>query len=371
MLSDDGARAYSTDKVTTVTNHQWRLDAAHRVAPAPSTGLGQFMKNWLVLRSMRRYRRFSTIAIAFIATLLSCSVSAGQELSVIRDVVNMDETVTCEAIEKTDAKVTIVRTTLAGVPAILRVPRTVTRPPIVLWHGYGPPASERAMMEALPLDDVPSIKVYLGLPLFGDRAPAGGLNELARLQGQDFGLLVFKPTVVGAGDELPRVVDALKRRACMEPEAKIGLVGFSAGGAAALYVMSQRKVSVGTVALINASTGLSASIEAVEHATGRPYAWSPESHRLAETTDATRHAADIVQGRVPPAVLLLQGSDDLVIAPKSASALYDSLLPYYLRTQSEQRIRLEQLAGISHNWVADKQALDFVRGSISDWFLHH
>ncbi len=44
--------------------------------------------------------------------------------------------------------------------------------PIVLWHGFGPPASEQALMEALPLDEVPAVKVYLGLPMFGSRAPA-------------------------------------------------------------------------------------------------------------------------------------------------------------------------------------------------------
>jgi hypothetical protein len=37
-------------------------------------------------------------------------------------------------------------------------------------------------MEALPLDDVPAVKVYLGLPLFGARAPSGGPGELVQLQ---------------------------------------------------------------------------------------------------------------------------------------------------------------------------------------------
>jgi hypothetical protein len=63
-----------------------------------------------------------------------------------------------------------VQTTLAGVPAILRIPKVVRKRPIVLWHGLGPPASESELMKALPLDDVPSVKVYLGLPLFGARA---------------------------------------------------------------------------------------------------------------------------------------------------------------------------------------------------------
>src|SRR5262245_57576341 len=40
--------------------------------------------------------------------------------------------------------VTTTRTTLGGVPAILRIPAQVTKPPIILWHGFGPPASEAA-----------------------------------------------------------------------------------------------------------------------------------------------------------------------------------------------------------------------------------
>ena len=77
---------------------------------------------------------------------------------------------------------TTVATSLNGVPALVRIPRRIERAPIILWHGFGPPASERALMEALPLDDVAAIKVYTGLPLFGQRAPEGGMQELARRQ---------------------------------------------------------------------------------------------------------------------------------------------------------------------------------------------
>jgi hypothetical protein len=53
--------------------------------------------------------------------------------------------------DEVDGVVTL-QTTLAGVPALLRVPKVITKPPIVLWHGFGPPASESALMKALPLD---------------------------------------------------------------------------------------------------------------------------------------------------------------------------------------------------------------------------
>jgi hypothetical protein len=52
----------------------------------------------------------------------------------------------------------------------------VTKPPIVLWHGLGPPASEGDLMSALPLDDVAAVKVYLGLPL----RPKGTISSEAQ-----------------------------------------------------------------------------------------------------------------------------------------------------------------------------------------------
>src|SRR5690349_3498041 len=105
---------------------------------------------------------------------------------------------------------TVVETRLAAVPALVRVPPTVSQPPILLWHGFGPPASERTLMEALPLDEVPAIKVYLELPQFGARAAPGGREGMARRQAEDLGRLVFEPVVVGAAQELPSVIAALQ-----------------------------------------------------------------------------------------------------------------------------------------------------------------
>jgi len=258
-------------------------------------------------------------------------------------------------------------TTLAGVPAILRIPAHVDKPPVILWHGFGPPASERAMMDALPLDDVDAVKVYLGLPLFGARAPAGGMKELARRQAEDVGLLVFKPVVVGAANELREVVDALQANGCMQRDAPIALVGFSAGGAAALDALSQRKVAVGAGVFINASTGLSASILAYEKATGKTYAWSPESRALAQQTDAIDHASAIAAHH--PALLFLQGADDAVIDSRAASALFDRLKPLY--GSQPQHLQFTRPAGMSHQWAADPVTLANVQKATADWLNAH
>jgi len=222
------------------------------------------------------------------------------------------------------------------------------------------------MMDALPLDDVPAVKVYLGLPLFGERAPAGGMKELARRQAEDVGLKVFKPVVVGAGDELPAVARALQQQACLERGEAVGLVGFSAGGAAALYALAQRKWPVDSAVLINASTGLTASVQAFEQATGKTYAWSPASRELAQQTDAARHVAEIAKGVPPPALLFLRGTDDSVIDALATADIEEQLKPLY--RNHAQRLQFTQLQGVSHQWAADPQSLASVRKAVAGWF---
>src|SRR5688572_25573124 len=103
----------------------------------------------------------------------------------------------CPGADGPRAETTTIEIRLAAVPALLRIPPKVTRPPILLWHGFGPPESERQLMDALPLDDVPAIKVYLGLPQFGAREQPNGREDMIRRQSEDLGRFVFEPVVVG------------------------------------------------------------------------------------------------------------------------------------------------------------------------------
>lgn len=289
----------------------------------------------------------------------------------IRAVAEVGASFRCDQVARAGDDVVTLDTLLAGVPATLRVPRRVSRPPIVLWHGFGPPASERALMEALPLDEVPAVKVYLGLPLFGARAPAGGNKELARRQSQDFAMQLFKPTVVGAADELPSVIAALEQHGCMTSGQRIGLFGFSAGGAAALVALIQGKVAVSTVVLVNASTGLNASVDALQRAMKQPYAWTRASRALADDTDAVRHAADIARGSPPPALLIVQGDADTVLTPKPAMALHDALLPCYRTAHSDARLGFVLVPGMPHGWNRDQAAITELRRETAAWFVRH
>jgi predicted esterase len=307
--------------------------------------------------TMNQYKSFIRLGLAFICmTTVSARADNNDPLSPDQGICTHDGT--------SDRVVT---TELAGVPAILHIPGKVSRAPIVLWHGFGPPASEQALMRAFPLDDVPAIKVYLGLPLFGSRAPAGGTDELVRRQREDVGLQVFKPVVVGAADELPHVVEALVRQSCMQARDRIGLLGFSAGGAAVLMSLAQHDVSIGAAVLLNPSIGLTTSVQAYEHATGLNYSWTPESRALAKRTDATEHAAQIAAGNPPPALLVVQGAKDDVLSQTGSSQLEKALAARYAHVRQSERFRYSVIDDLPHNLTGEATD-DALHREVSAWF---
>src|SRR5688572_7153667 len=151
------------------TSSEANRDAWH----SPQAWTRALMKN----RPARSFVPLAALALAF------CSCVSAAQL--------------CPSADGSRSETTTIETRLAAVPALLRIPPKVTRPPILLWHGFGPPESERQLMAALPLDDVPAIKVYLGLPQFGAREQPNGREDMIRRQSEDLGRFVFEPVVVG------------------------------------------------------------------------------------------------------------------------------------------------------------------------------
>lgn len=259
-----------------------------------------------------------------------------------------------------------IETELAGVPARLRIPLRVSMPPIVLWHGFGPPADEAAMEAMLPLDEVPAVKVYLGLPMFGRRAPADP-EELARRQREDLASGVFEPVVIGAARELPRVVEALRHQGCMTAEQHIGLFGFSAGGAAVLYALAERDVVVDAAVILNASTGLATSVAAYERAAQVSYVWTPAARALARRSDAVMRAADIARGSPPPALRIVHGADDTLLDERGARRLHDALAAHYSGDDSA-RLDFRRVPSLAHT-PRDAAEVAAVREVAGAWFL--
>src|SRR5579859_1632713 len=269
---------------------------------------------------------------------------------------------------KSDGTARTVQATLDGVPAILHIPATANRPPILLWHGFGPPVSEADLQAALPLDDVPAIKVYLGLPLFGKRAPAEGELSLRERQSKDYGLLLFGPAAIGAADELPAAVEALRQHHCLEKNGPVSLFGFSASGASVLTALAERKIAIDTAILVNPSSGLTSGVAALEKATGRPYEWTAQSKALAARSDGIGRAKEIAAGR--PALLIITGTADSVVSSDGPRALNEALKPLYDGDGQEARLKLAELPGLGHDWTAP-EARGPVAALISDWLKRH
>jgi alpha-beta hydrolase superfamily lysophospholipase len=269
----------------------------------------------------------------------------------------------CTAARASGDDPAIVATTLGDTPALIRMPKRISMPPILLWHGFGPPDSEQTLMDALPLDAVPAVKIYLGLPLFGTRKDV----DLARRQREDLATLVFEPVVMGAAKELPSVVRALEQRSCLESGERIGLFGFSAGGAAVLYALAEADVPVGAAVILNASTGLTASVKAYELATKGSYTWTEAARRLARRSDAVSRAKDIVSGSPPPALSIMHGGDDAMLTPQSATTLHQALQPLYRAAQAPQRLQLTVVPGLAHAWIGTGN-VEALRSSIAAWF---
>lgn len=261
----------------------------------------------------------------------------------------------------------VVAVTLGETPALIRIPAKIEKVPILLWHGFGPPESERALMEALPLDEVPAVKVYLGLPMFGARVSKAGTDDLIRRQREDLATLVFEPVVMGAAKELPAVIRALEQHRCIAPGGRVGLFGFSAGGASVLYALAEADVPVDVAVTLNASTGLTASVNAFERATKGSYTWTEEARRLARRSDAVTRAKDIAAGSPPPALLLIHGEDDAMLPAEIATTLHRTLQPLYREANAAQRLQLNVAPGLAHGWTSTGNVAA-LRSSIAAWF---
>jgi pimeloyl-ACP methyl ester carboxylesterase len=309
-----------------------------------------------------------------IAALLVTSVTCESAQSATDDRSHLDSAAAlirpCARPETSHPGVSIVRLTLGTVPAILRIPARIARPPIILWHGFGSPSSESELMEALPLDEIAAVKVYLGLPLFGARTPTNPNESLANRQSTDFASLLFAPAVLGAADELPSAVQALVRIGCHAAHQSIGLFGFSAGGTAALVALAGRKVALSAVVTLNAPIGLTDDISALERATGKSYQWTAEAHAIAAQADVINRAPALAAGKPPAALLQIRGTEDSVVSGDSSLELDQLLRPLYQAVGSEKRLQLLTMSGMTHHWT-EGVARSEIRTAVASWFSAH
>jgi dienelactone hydrolase len=231
------------------------------------------------------------------------------------------------------------------------------------------------MAAALPMAGVQAWRVYLGLPMFGPRMPAGGPDEIARLANEDALLNLFGPIVEQAAAEFPEALAALRSELPLE-EGPIGVVGGSAGGAVALSVLASGEVPAAVAAVINPVVIPSAIIVEGERVYGMTYRWTTESRALEQRLDFVKRAGEIGGLDPQPAVLLVGGAEDDPSNRSSLAAFRDALGEQYA---DAGRLGFVTVEGMGHA-MADEPGIEpapqtsgaaQVDAAVSEWFNRH
>ncbi|MPZ32992.1 MAG: alpha/beta hydrolase [Rhodospirillales bacterium] len=266
----------------------------------------------------------------------------------------------------------------AGVPYVALPPagdRTKRAPLVVAWHLMDPPRTEAALASALPLAEVQAWRVYLGLPMFGARSPAGGFDEVLRLSAEDFVLKVFAPVVEQAAAEAPAAIEALRAELPIE-DGPIGLVGGSMGSAVALLLLSEGKLPVTAAALISPVVQLEPVMTGHSHHDSATYAWTEASRVVAARFDFVARATEVARRNPQPAVLLVTGADDVAAFREPATAFRDALLGFYA---DPDRISVVSVPEMAHA-LADSPGIEpapqtasaqRVDAVVTDWFRRY
>jgi predicted esterase len=249
---------------------------------------------------------------------------------------------------------------LAGVPVIVHPPAnpSLPAPLIVLWHGFGIPNSEQLLAEVLPLEEVQAWKAYLGLPSFGKRLPAGGIDEIERRQMEDYVLKLLLPTTEQAMQELPSVVEALQTRFPIDNKQGIGLFGFSAGGLTALLTLLESPVPIKTVVLAGVTKDLVSAVDAFERWMKQyypnlkeeqiKYRWSEASEAAKKRLDFVARASEIIERQPIPAMLFLHGSQDEIFPVNQIEELDKTIAPHYQKVNQSERLSLKTFENLGH-----------------------
>lgn len=188
-----------------------------------------------------------------------------------------------------------VRGVAAGVP-FLAVPPSgdrSTAPVVIAWHLLSPPCTVGAFAAAIPLAGLDAWRIYLGLPLSGDRLPAGGADEVMRLGYEDAVRHLQYPIPHDAAAEFPAAYEALREQLGFR-DGPIGLVGGSAGSATAqLVLVNGVGPQVAAAVLISPIHQLKAATDATGRHFGIEYPWDDETLAVVAELDFVARAGEL------------------------------------------------------------------------------
>jgi len=271
---------------------------------------------------------------------------------------------------------------VGGVPVLISKPGMVTPDTrlVVLYHGFGPPQNPRALAEVLRLEEMDAILAFVNLPMVADRMPAGGKDELLRVQKEDFVNGFFFRSISGATAELQQIVKDLNATYHLDADKGIGLFGFSAGGAAALLAMLESDVPITAAVIVNAPTSVTQNVENWQRTLKRQFEWNDASRKAASRYDVELQADKIAKRKILPALLILQGDADEQFGVGPARRAFDALKQRYVARGEAERIQFEVIHGLAHNFGPGSGATGSAQGSIDleieqktkhwfEWFL--
>jgi predicted esterase len=210
---------------------------------------------------------------------------------------------------------------VAGIPVLVAVPAQVTSatPLVIMYHGFGPPNSPRALAKVLvPIPG--AVTAYPPLPLFGGRAPPGGTDELVRRQNEDYiGLLLF-PAISGAAREMSVLTATLSESYGLSKSRPVVIFGFSAGGAAALLSLTATNIQPRAVLVLNAPLSINEAVDGFERQTGKRYLWTEAAKEASLHYDVVKDADKIATSNPDTAMLLVQSEQDRGFSPATTQA---------------------------------------------------
>src|SRR5947208_13210999 len=272
---------------------------------------------------------------------------------------------------------------VGGVPVLISKPGMVTPNTrlVVLYHGFGPPQNPRALAEVLRLEGMDAILAFVNLPMVADRMPAGGKDELLRVQKEDFVNGFFFRSISGATAELDQIVKKLNATYHLDADKGIGLFGFSAGGAAALLALLESDVPItAAVVVVNAPTSVTQNVENWQRTLKRQFEWNNASRKAASRYDVELQADKIAERKILPALLIVQGDADDQFGIGPARRAFDALRQRYVARGEAERIQFEVIHGLAHNFGPGSGATGSAQASIDleleqktehwfEWFL--
>jgi hypothetical protein len=206
------------------------------------------------------------------------------------------------------ARAPLAGVTANGVPYVAVPAASPEAPVIVAWHLLDPPRTPEAFAAALPLAGLEAHRIYLGLPLSGARSPEGGFDGVLKLIREDGVTKFFGALHAQAVEEFPAAFAELRAMLGVAADARVGILGGSAGSAVAAEVLASGITGAQAAVLVSPMLQLRPMVGSFREHFAIDYSWHDEAERMAERMDFVARAAEIVA--TGAAVRAIAGADD-------------------------------------------------------------